>query len=65
MPIEHDKSPAVTTTGIDPKWFALTQLSVLAPMAALVLCPPAAIPLAAVGAGVWKSYLKRTANPAG
>jgi len=65
MPVGFDKSRTVTTDGLDPKWFALTQLSVLAPLAALTLCPPAAIPLAAVGAGVWKSYLKRTANPAG
>jgi hypothetical protein len=42
------------------KWFVYTQIAVMAPMAAAILCPPAAIPLAAVGFGVWKSYLKRT-----
>ena len=42
------------------KWFGLTQFAVIAPMAAVVLCPPAAIPLTAVGAGIWKSFLKRT-----
>ena len=42
------------------KWFALTQIATMAPLAAVVFCPPAVIPLAAVGAGVWKSYFKRT-----
>lgn len=42
------------------KWFALTQFAVMAPLCAVVLCPPAAIPLTAVGAGIWKSFIKRT-----
>ena len=61
MPIGVDKSQPINESDADSvKWFALTQFSVMAPLAAVVLCPPAAIPLAAVGAGIWKSYLKRT-----
>ena len=42
------------------KWGVLTQIATMAPLAAVVLCPPAVIPLAAVSAGIWKTYFKRT-----
>ena len=45
--------------GTTVKHFVATQIAVIAPLAAVVLCPPAAIPLAAVGFGVLKSVFGR------
>ena len=52
MPLGTTDSPSIDDGETTVKSFVATQLAVYAPFAAMVLCPPAAIPVAAMSIGV-------------
>ena len=52
MPLGTTNSPSIDDGETTVKTFVVTQIAAMAPFAACVLFPPAAIPVAAVSIGV-------------